>query len=140
MIDHNAEELVEAYLSIRSERDRIFKEYEAADADLKKDMAEIEALMLSVCNEINADSIKTSQGTLMRRINERYYCSDWDNFKKFILEHKAVDLFEKRIHQGNIKQFLAENSDDGLPPGVNVMREFGITVRKASSDNTKEVV
>jgi len=139
MIDHNAEELVEAYLSIRSERERILREYEAADAELKKDMGEIESLMLTVCNEINADSIKTSQGTVMRRINERYYCNDWENFKKFILEHQAVDLFEKRIHQGNIKQFLAEHSDSGLPPGVNVMREFGITVRKASSENTKEV-
>jgi len=27
---------------------------------------------------------------------------------------------------------MSENEGDGLPPGVSVMRQFGITVRKAS--------
>ena len=45
----------------------------------------------------------------------------------------AVELFESRIHQGNFKEFIAERKDDGLPPGVNVMREFGIVVRKPSN-------
>jgi len=66
-------------------------------------------------------------------MNERFYCNDWDNFKKFILEHQAIDLFERRIHQGNFKEFMSGHKDDGLPPGVNVMREFGITVRKPTS-------
>jgi hypothetical protein len=43
-----------------------------------------------------------------------------------------VQLLERRIHQGNFKENLAENEADGLPPGVNVMREFGVSVRKAS--------
>ena len=86
--------------------------------------------MLAICNDTNADSIKTQNGTVIRKMNERFYCNDWDNFKKFVLEHQAVELFERRIHQGNFKEFMSEHKDDGLPPGVNVMREFGITVRK----------
>jgi hypothetical protein len=27
---------------------------------------------------------------------------------------------------------MEEHESDGLPPGVNVLREFGVTVRKAS--------
>jgi len=138
MSNPDVEELVEAYLAIRSERDRIQKEYEANDADLKADMSQIEALMLAVCNEVNADSIKTSHGTVMRKLNERFYCNDWDGFKVFVLEHQALDLFERRIHQGNFKQFMSEHDGDGLPPGVNVMREFGITVRKASKESNHE--
>jgi hypothetical protein len=65
-------------------------------------------------------------------LNERYYCSDWDNFRKFVLENQALELFEKRINQGNFKQFMENHEGDGLPPGVSVMREYGITVRKAS--------
>jgi hypothetical protein len=49
------------------------------------------------------------------------------------MENDAVDLLERRIHQGNFKQFMAEHERDGLPPGVNVMREFGIVVRKPSN-------
>lgn len=133
MSNIDVEELVGAYLAIRAERERILRQYDSEDAALKSDMAEIEAMMLSVCNEVNADSIKTQYGTVMRKLNERYYCNDWDNFRKFVLEQEAVELLEKRIHQGNFKQFLSEHEGDGLPPGVNIMREFGISVRKSSN-------
>jgi hypothetical protein len=69
----------------------------------------------------------------MRKLNERYFCQDWDNFRKFVVENASLELLEKRIHQGNFKQYMAENEADGLPPGVSVMREYGITVRKASN-------
>jgi hypothetical protein len=47
--------------------------------------------------------------------------------------HEAPELFEGRIHQGNFKEFIADRKDEGLPPGVNVMREFTIVVRKPSN-------
>jgi hypothetical protein len=132
MSEVNTEELVEAYLNIRNERERILREYEAQDERLKDDMRKIETAMLSVCNTIGADSIKTKSGTIMRKLTERFHCSDWENFSKYVLDNEALELLEKRIHQGNFKQHLSEIEGDGLPPGVNVMREFGVTVRKAS--------
>jgi hypothetical protein len=129
----NTEEVVGAYLNIRAEREKILREYEAKDAKLKEDLAKIEALLLDVCNSINADSIRTSHGTIMRKLNERFFCQDWENFRKFIIENESLELLEKRIHQGNFKQFMADHEADGLPPGVSVMREYGITVRKASN-------
>ena len=132
MSEVNAEELVEAYIAIRNKRAQLLQQYEAEDGRLKEDLSKLEAALLSVCNSINADSIKTKHGTAMRKLNERFFCEDWDNFRKFVLENEALELFEKRIHQGNFKQYMAENEADGLPPGVNVMREFAITVRKSS--------
>ena len=132
MSNLNTEELVAIYVRIRSERDKLLRKYEEDDKLLKADLVQIEAALLDVCNTINADSIKTKHGTAMRRLNERYSCTDWENFYKFILDNEATHLLERRIHQGNIKEFLAEHADDGLPPGVNVMREFNITVRKSS--------
>ena len=128
----NTEQMVDAYLAIRNEREKILREYEAHDARLKEDLAKIEAALLTVCNDINADSIKTTNGTVIRKLNERFYCNDWDNFRKYVLENEAVELLERRIHQGNFKQHLSDRTGDGLPPGVSVMRDFGITVRKVS--------
>jgi hypothetical protein len=71
----------------------------------------------------------------MRKLNERFYCSDWDVFRKFVVENSVVELLERRIHQGNFKQFLADHEADGLPPGVNVMREFDVSVRKPTSSS-----
>jgi predicted component of viral defense system (DUF524 family) len=126
----NLEELVQIYLTIRTEREKILTAYETQDKAFKDELNVLEQAMLAICNDTNADSIKTQNGTVIRKMNERFYCNDWDNFKKFVLEHQAVELFERRIHQGNFKEFMSEHKDDGLPPGVNVMREFGITVRK----------
>jgi len=127
---NNMEELVKAYLTIRNEREKIESEYKEKDAALKAEMVVLEQAMLANCNSVNADSIKTSAGTVLKQLKERYTCSDRDNFNRFVVEHGAVELFEGRIHQSNFKEFMSERHEDGLPPGVNVMREFSITVRK----------
>lgn len=131
----NISSLVSSYLGIRSQREALMKEFERADAELKQELSGYEAELLAACNEIDANSINTESGTVMRKLNERYICSDWHNFKQFVKDNDALDLFEKRIHQGNIKQLLSERDSLELPPGVNVMREFGITVRKPSKES-----
>ena len=108
-------------------------EYEAKDGVVKEEMAKLEQALLSICNETNATSIKTDKGTVIRKLTERYFCTDWEHFRDYVLEHQALELLERRIHQGNFKEFITERQDEGLPPGVNVMREFGVTVRKPTS-------
>jgi hypothetical protein len=130
----NTESLVEAYLNLRTQRELLQREYETADAALKADMSQLEAAMLDICNTINADSIKTSHGTVMRKVNERFFCQDWDGFYKYVLDNEAVQLLERRIHQGNFRQHLKDTEGDGLPPGVNVMREYGVTVRRSTKE------
>jgi hypothetical protein len=127
---NDMEELVKTYLTIRNEREKIEAEFKEQDAALKAEMATLEQAMLAGCNEIKADSIKTSHGTVMKRLSERFTCSDRDNFNKFVLEHGAVELFAAHLHQSNFKEFMSERHHEGLPPGVNVMREFTITVKK----------
>ena len=132
MTEVNTEQLVEAFIAIRDRRERLLQEYEANDKALKNELSQIEMALLEVCNSVNADSIKTGHGTVMRKLNERFFCQDWDNFYKFVLDNEAVQLLERRIHQGNFKEFLKDHESDGLPPGVNVMREYGVSVRKNS--------
>ena len=59
--------------------------------------------------------------------------NDWDNFKQYILENQALDLLQQRISDSNLKEFLSTRQDEGLPPGISSLREFGITVRKPTS-------
>jgi hypothetical protein len=128
----NISSLVASYLGIRSQREALSRQFEEADAALKQELSGFEAQLLAACNDINANSINTENGTVIRKLNERYICTDWEHFKQFVKDNDALDLFEKRINQGNIKQLLAEYRE--LPPGVNVMREFGVTVRKPSKE------
>jgi hypothetical protein len=129
----NTDQLVETFIALRNERDRLRNEWEAKDGVVKEEMAKLEQALLSICNETNATSIKTDKGTVIRKLTERYFCTDWEHFRDYVLEHQALELLERRIHQGNFKEFITERQDEGLPPGVNVMREFGVTVRKPTS-------
>jgi hypothetical protein len=126
------DELVQTYLTIRNERDSLARQFQLKDQELKADLQQLEQVMLNSCNEVSANSIRTGSGTIIKTLKESYVCSDWGNFKQFVLENQAVELFQQRIHQTNFKEFLSNRSDEGLPPGISSMREFNIVVRKPS--------
>lgn len=131
--EYELDELVKIYLTIRKEREMLSQQFELKDAELKAEMGAIEQVMLAQCNSINAESIKTGNGTIIKSLKENFVCGDWENFKRFVLENQAVELLQQRIHQTNFKEFLSQHEGDGLPPGINVLREFTITVRKPST-------
>ena len=80
-------------------------------------------------NSIQADSLRTAAGTVSRRVNTRYWTTDWERMYEFIRENDVPFLLEQRIHNGNMKQFLDENPDS-LPIGLQADRKFVIQVRK----------
>jgi hypothetical protein len=125
-----ADKLVKAYIKLRDARAVLKSEYEAQDAVLLDKVATIESKLLDFCRESGADGVKTPFGTASRVVKERYFTNDWSSFRAFVKEHDAFDLFEKRIHQGAIKEFL-ESNPDLRPEGLNVHREYAVVVRKA---------
>ena len=131
--DTKLDELVKVYLTIRSAREKMKAEWEVQDRALEDEMKVLEQNFMVTCNESNAKSIRTNNGTVIRKLNERFTVVDGESFRKFVLENEAVELLETRIHQGNFKEFIKERTADGLPPGVNVMREFTIVMRKPSN-------
>ena len=133
MSEVKLDSLVETYLAIRNERDKLSREHDAKDKELSNDLAQIEQVLLNSCNEVGADSIRTGAGTVIKSTKENFVCGDWDNFKQYVMQHDAIELLQQRIHQTNFKEFLSGREDEGLPPGISSMREFKITVRKPSS-------
>ena len=132
VVDSKLDELVKVYLTIRNERERMEAEWAAKDKELKTELHVLAQTFMTHCNESNAKSIRTDYGTVIRKLNERYTVSDGTAFRKFVMDNEMPELLEARIAQANFKEFIAERKADGLPPGVNVMREFTIVVRKPS--------
>jgi phage terminase large subunit GpA-like protein len=122
--------LVKAYINLRTAKDDLRRSYELQDKEMQDQMNMIQSEILSFCKNSGLDSLKTKYGTAMRSVKERYWCTDWDSFRNFVKENDAIDLFEKRIHQTNMKQFM-ETNPELLPPGMNIEREYSITIRKA---------
>lgn len=123
------EKLVRVYLKMRDKRAELAAKFKEEDDDIKEKMDKIKSALLDHCKTTGAESVRTSEGMFYRSVRTNYWTSDWDSLGKFILQHEVPELLEKRIHQGNMKQFLQDNPDL-LPPGLNVDSEYTITVRK----------
>lgn len=124
--------LAKIYRKIRTEITTLTQEYDSKVEVLKAQQDEIKNAMKDMMKTMGVTSVRTAQGTVVLSIKTRYNTQDWDSFKKFVVEHDAVDLLEKRIAQSNMSQFLEENP--GLvPPGLNSHAEYDISVRKPTN-------
>ena len=125
-----ADKLAEIYIKIRDKRVELKEKFEAEDAVLKEQQEVLAEEMLEVCYENNADSIRTPAGTIIRKVDTRYWTTDWDSMYQFIQENDAYPLLERRLHQTNLKQFLEENPEL-LPAGLQADRKYTVVVRRS---------
>ena len=132
MEDKSMDKLSDAYMKIRLERDQLKLAYEADDAVLNEALSGIENQMLEIMNTTNADSISTKGATVIRSVRKRYNPTNWDAVYSLIAKHDAYGLLEKRIHNGNMKDFLEQHPDE-YPAGLNVDSRYAVTVRRKSS-------
>ena len=121
--------LVSVYVKIRDKKAELATEFTAREKELNAKLDTLKAALLEHCKATGTESVKTASGTFWRTQRKRFWTSDWAAMNRFIVENEAVDLLEKRIHQGNMKEFLEENPDV-LPPGLNADSEYSITVRR----------
>ena len=124
------DKLAGIYIKIRDARAKLKSDYEAKDVELQEQMDVIEEQLLEDCKSIGADSIRTSAGTVIRSVKNRYWTNDWDSMYSFVREHDAFGLLERRIHQTNMKQFIEENPNL-LPMGLNTDSRYSIVVRRS---------
>lgn len=125
----SAEALVSVYIKIRSAIEHKEEEHKVVMQGLKEQLEAVSEQLLTICSTQNAEGIRTSAGTVSRRVSSRYWTSDWDSMYTFIKEHDAPFLLEQRIHNGNMRQFLKDNPDV-LPAGLQAERKFTIQVYK----------
>ena len=121
--------LVSVSVKIRDKKSELAAEFNEKEKELDAKLDKLKAVLLEHCKETGVESVKTASGTFWRTQRKRFWTSDWEAMNRFIVDNEAVDLLEKRIHQGNMKQFLEENPD-ALPPGLNADSEYSITVRR----------
>jgi hypothetical protein len=127
------DKLAAIYIKIRDAKDKLTADYKQQYANLEEQMGVLETEMLETCKTMNADSIRTKAGTIIRSIKSRYWTNDWDSMYRFIKDNDAYGLLEKRLHQTHMKEFLSENPDL-LPMGLNVESEYTVVVRRSKEN------
>jgi len=123
------EKLTKVYLKIKDRRNELSKQFKDEDGELKAQQETIKRALLDHCKEHGVESVRTSEGLFYRSVRTRYWTSDWESMYRFVQENNVPEFLEKRLNQGNVKQFLEENPEC-VPQGLNVDSEYVISVRK----------
>lgn len=129
--DIPVDKAVRMYLKVREAKRELAQQFKEDEEVLNEDLDKLDDIIQNHLVNSGSKSGTTVDGhQFYRQERRRYTTSDWAALNKVIMEHEVPDLLEKRIHQGNMKQFLAENPDV-LPAGLRCDSEFTVTVRRA---------
>jgi len=123
--EQTADKLVSAYINLRN----AIRDKDDEIRELKEKQAYISEKLMELFADQNLDSVRTPYGTATRRIQSTYWTSDWESMHNFIRDNDAFHLLEKRIHNGNMREFLEDNPDK-LPVGLQSNNKYVISVRK----------
>lgn len=121
--------VVEAHNAIRDARTAKRHAWEEEDAKLEADQHKLKVLLLDVLNQNGAKSIATAQGTIYRREVVKPSAADWGAIWDWMKKNDAPDLVERRLKVKFITDYQEENGGQ-LPPGINVHREYEVSVRR----------
>jgi len=127
--DPKLTKLVRVYIKMKEKNEEIAAEYKEKAKDITDKMALIKGALLDYCREHGVEGARTKSGLFYRTTTTNYWTNDWASMYEFVLEHKVPDILEKRLHQGNVKQFLEDNPDV-LPPGMNTETKYQISIRR----------
>jgi hypothetical protein len=129
----NLARVVQAYTAIRDARAVKRRAWEAEDVALEQDQQVLKVLMLDLLNQNGAKSITTAHGTVYRSERIKPSAADWGAIWRWAQDNDGFEIVEKRLKATFIKQYMDEH-DGALPPGVNVHREFEVSVRRPSNN------
>jgi ClpP class serine protease len=126
------DKLVRVYQKITAMRLAQKKIWEAEDAKLEEKLDTVGNYMLACLNEAKLKSARTSTGTVYKRKKIIAQGADWDAFNTWVAENDAFEAYERRIKSTFISQYMEAN-DGAVPPGVNVLEQYVIAVRKSNN-------
>lgn len=128
-ITQDAERLTRIYIKMRDKKEELGRIYKKEEEALKEKMSEVANLMLKLMEATGQEGLKASTGTVSRVVKQKFWTTDWDSMKTFIKENDALELFEQRIAQKNMAQFIHEHPDK-LPVGLQIERTYDVLVRR----------
>lgn len=118
------------YVKLRDKKREIEERHKAELAGINTTMDQLTALMMSTLDEIGAQSIKTSEGTVYTSSRYSASLADPQAFMKFVIENQKFDLLDRKANANACRDFVAENGTQ--PPGVNLTAIRTLGVRRAA--------
>lgn len=127
-----AGELADMYIKLRDAKKKLDKIYETKKEAIENQMQGVTNKLNELCEKLNATSIRTNHGTIIRSVTTDYHTTDWDAMHRVVLDYSAPYLLWKRINNSAMKEFL-EAHPEVYPPGLRIDSKYTVSVRKPTT-------
>jgi hypothetical protein len=134
-VEISDDRLVKVYLKIREQRAANNKAAKDADDELKKQLATVNAELLSRMHKRGNEGFKTPHGAVYKAIVVQVTIADDSVFFPWVKEHDALDFLERRVKSTEVQKYMKEHG--AAPPGLTIFKEEEARVRKDNSDKTE---
>jgi hypothetical protein len=123
---------IDELVAVHRKMEIALAEHQAKIDAIEEQRQEVRNAILEMMKEQKLESVRTDSGTVTKGIKERYWSNDWPALHQYIIDNGAVGLLQQRIHETNMREWIAAHPND-FPPSLNIDREYGITIRKPST-------
>lgn len=128
-ISKDAARLTKIYRKIRDAKSKLSEEFKKKEAELDEQLDTVSRMLMDILDENQQLAMTTEFGSVRKVVKQRFWCTDWVEFNKFAKDTDNLDLFERRIAQKNMAEWLAKNPE-AIPPGLQMDRRYDVTVTK----------
>lgn len=122
-------QLIGVYVKMRDKRSALKRAFDKEYNTIGDQMDVLSAHLLKHCKDNDIKTVSSDAGRATRSIKTRYWAGDWEEFANFAKENDALNLYEKRIAQAAMAEFLKDNPD--IKPPINSDSKYVITVTRA---------
>lgn len=128
------EEAAVLYRKIEARLEAKQAKFDAETAADRAALSQLETGMLGFLNQAGAQSMNIPGVAEVKIVNKRVFgCADWDIFMTWLVKNDKPELLQKRIHEGNMQQWIDEHGGADLPPAVNVHTQAVLKVLKGKA-------
>ncbi len=127
MTDINA--VVEHYITLRDHKSKLDAEHKARVAEIDAQMANAENFLLNHLNESGLDRVGVGAGTVFVQVKTMPSFENNEATIAYIKQSGNVELLQSRLSSTAVKELMDANNQQ-LPPGVKIMTERTVTIRR----------
>lgn len=121
-------DLTEEYIGLRDAKKAMAERHANELAPISDRMGAIEQTMLARLDASGVQSLRTTMGTVFKKLTTRYSVGDPDKLFSWVEANGQLDMLARSIKQDAVRSYFEETGT--LPPGVEVFSQFGVQFRK----------
>lgn len=122
------DEVIQKYIEIRDEIDRLENECKAKIEPLKTILSAMETWFQDQFNQRGVESTKTKFGTAFTQTKTQVSVDNMDYFVKFVDENKAWNFLNKVVNKTAVEEYIQQHNVP--PPGVKTVTMRVVQVRR----------